>query len=146
MSYQPDESGLAETGALVALLLAALGLVVLVYILMPTAAGASDVCLSKREARHLWPRQHIYWYSSDRCWSNRRGPPQHLEIEKEPEEPKKKIRTDPIFPPKADALPAPRTEAPLQSNKPMNIVEDGCCWPVLTEFDLRFAGVPDGNR
>jgi hypothetical protein len=23
----------------------------------------------------------------------------------------------------------------------MRITEDGCCWPKLTEFDLRWAGV-----
>ena len=38
------------------------------------AAAASTVCLTKQQARHLWPRQHIYWYSKDHCWSNRRRP------------------------------------------------------------------------
>lgn len=45
------------------------------------AAGASTVCLTKQQARHLWPRQHIYWYSKDRCWSNRHGPPRGLKLD-----------------------------------------------------------------
>ena len=103
---------------------------------------ASEVCLNKREARHLWPRQHIYWYSSDHCWSNRRGPPRRIKIE--PDEPKpKKIKGDPVFNQiRAEEKPAPpRMAAPLRSDQPMDIVTDGCCWPVLTEFDLRWAGV-----
>jgi hypothetical protein len=129
-----------ETSAsLAVLLLAAIGVAMLIMI-VPAPAG---VCLSKKEARHLWPRQHIYWYSSDHCWSNRRGgPPRHLKIEKEPEPKKeKKIKTDPIFSPKAEGLPAFRAIAPLRSDAPMVIVEDGCCWPTITEFDLRWAGV-----
>ena len=87
-----------DTSGALTMLLAALGWR---SRLLPTAAGA-EVCLSKREARHLWPKQHIYWYSSDHCWSNRHGPPRHLKIEPEEKE-EKKIKTDPIFPPRADA-------------------------------------------
>lgn len=46
-----------------------------VLILYPAMTLGSPACLSKREARILWPRQHIYWYSADHCWSNRRGGP-----------------------------------------------------------------------
>ncbi len=117
---------------------------------------ASEVCLSKRQARHLWPRQHIYWYSADHCWSNRRGgPPRHLKIE--PEEPKpKKIKGDPIFNQiraedlgELDAVTwhmrRPFDEArpinpPLLYN-PNDIPEPECCWPSLSEFEMRFVGV-----
>ncbi len=63
----------------------------------PVSTAASQVCLTKAEARHLWPRQHIYWYSADHCWSNRHGPPRNLKIERQP----KRQHTDPVFPPKA---------------------------------------------
>ena len=35
---------------------------------------AADRCLSRSEARALWPREHLYWYagSGQRCWSNSR--------------------------------------------------------------------------
>lgn len=39
------------------------------------------VCLTKKEARQLWPKQHIYWFSKDHCWSNRRGPPRNLKFD-----------------------------------------------------------------
>ena len=44
---------------------------------------ADAVCLSKSEARKLWPTQHIYWYfmGRERCWSDRHGPPRNLRID-----------------------------------------------------------------
>lgn len=38
-------------------------------------ADGSAVCLTKHEARQLWPKKHLYWYSPHHCWSNRRGGP-----------------------------------------------------------------------
>ena len=48
---------------------------VLGSMLMMMEAQAADRCLSRSEARALWPRTHLYWnYSSGtRCWSSRRG-------------------------------------------------------------------------
>ena len=66
------------SASLFVLLAAAIGVALLITCI---PVPASEVCLSKREARHLWPRQHIYWYSADHCWSNRRGPPRHIKIE-----------------------------------------------------------------
>ena len=62
------------------LALAAIGMLLLI-LCIPTAAAARDVCLTKKEARELWPKRHIYWYSKDRCWSNRRGPPRGLKFD-----------------------------------------------------------------
>lgn len=109
---------------------------VAVAILATTLPAQADVCLSKREARDLWPKRHIYWYSSDHCWSNRRGPPRGIKVEPEKE---KKLRTDPVFPPKAK-LPEPKYSAPLRSNEPLRIIEDGCCWPKLEELEPKSSG------
>lgn len=85
-----------DTGlSLLTILAAALGIAALLWVI-PAPAG--EICLSKQQARHLWPRVHLYWYSADHCWSNRRGPPRNLKIERKREE---KIHTDPVFPPKA---------------------------------------------
>ena len=67
------------SAALATAALAALGLFVLMLIATSPAPGA--VCLTKAQARELWPKQHLYWYSPKRCWSNRRGPPQNLQID-----------------------------------------------------------------
>ncbi len=135
-----------ETSAsLFVLLIAAIGVAMLLWIV---PAPASDVCLTKKQARHLWPRSHIYWYSSDHCWSNRHGPPRGLKLE--PPEPKeKKIKTDPIFPPRADAgldavtwhMARPFDEAqPIIP--PLNLAApDLDVWPELSEFERRFVGV-----
>lgn len=112
-------------------LIIALGLTVIVLAVMiwgMTQAAASSVCLTKKEARELWPKQHIYWYSKNHCWSNRRGPPQG-------------IKTDPVInhslaqakrlpDPVYDALPKPRPKGDrLKSDPP-----DDCCWPPLDEL------------
>ena len=80
------------------------------------------ICLSKKEARQLWPKAHIYWYSKHRCWSNRRGPPRHLKM-------------DPIINSHADAT----TEFSFrgvngggrEAVSPPLSSEDKCCWPDL---------------
>ncbi len=141
-----------ETAAsLFVLLLAAIGIIVLMSVV---PAPASDVCLTKKEARHLWPRRHIYWYSSDRCWSNRRGPPRGLKLEPEPKK-EKKIKGDPVFnqiraedEPSVDLgsvtwhMRRPFDEAqPIIP--PLNLAtpDDPDVWPSLSEFEMRFVGV-----
>lgn len=52
-----------------------------VMLLLPRAASGSAVCLTKHEARELWPRRHIYWYGPHHCWSNRRGPPTGIKVD-----------------------------------------------------------------
>jgi hypothetical protein len=113
------------------LLIIALGLIIIVLsimiLVMTQSAAASEVCLSKKEARHLWPKQHIYWYSKDHCWSDRRGPPRNIKI-------------DPVLHPiraeakSLPALPAVKLQAPLRSDEPLKITEDGCCWPPLEDL------------
>jgi hypothetical protein len=76
---------------------------------MTRTAAAGSICLSKKEARQLWPKAHIYWYSKNHCWSNRRGPPRRLRI-------------DPVINSLA------KESAPQQ---PL----DKCCWPDLERDD-----------
>ena len=60
------------------------GIVIAMLLLWVTSAPAKErpeVCLTKQQARHLWPKRHIFWYSSDHCWSNRRGPPHNLKFD-----------------------------------------------------------------
>jgi hypothetical protein len=85
-----------------ALLLATVIAAMAVAIIGMNAARGGLICLTKKEARELWPRQHIYWYSKHRCWSNRRGPPRHLKM-------------DPVV------------NSMAKAKQP----EDKCCWPVL---------------
>jgi hypothetical protein len=88
-----DES--RETAGILATLVIA-GITLFLLMLWVTSAAASPICLTKSEARKLWPRQHIYWYSKDHCWSNRRGgPPRGIKIERvmaQAEEQKKEPR------------------------------------------------------
>lgn len=68
------------------------------------STAASSVCLTKKEARHLWPTKHIWWFrdkqTGDRCWSDRRGPPRNLKLEpvraKPSNEPDGKIVAPPL--------------------------------------------------
>lgn len=67
--------------------------------LMVRPAHGSALCLTKSEARQLWPKRHLYWYSKDHCWSNRRGPPSGIKV-------------DPIKNSHAESLPAPASPLP----------------------------------
>jgi hypothetical protein len=78
-----------------------------IVLLLVQLAPASSLCLSKKEARELWPKRHIYWYSKDHCWSNRRGPPRGLKM-------------DPIKNNRIQALASEPTPE-----------KDYCCWPKL---------------
>ncbi len=115
-----DDRGYGHIAAAIRALLLGLALV----FVFSANISASTICLSKREARHLWPKEHLYWYSGDHCWSNRRGPPRGIKLDPVIE----KIR--------AEARPEKNIEAPLRSDQPMQIIKDFCCWPKLTEFDL----------
>ena len=68
-----------------------------------TPAIPADVCLSKSEARKLWPTRHLYWYSSQHCWSNRRGPPHGIKIEPVHQDPVKQSMAQAPEPPIAPA-------------------------------------------
>jgi len=91
--------------------LALCGMVIFILMWWTTPATPETVCLTKKEARQLWPRRHIYWYSSHHCWSNRRGPPRGIKMDP----------VDPVFPPKVLAK---EPEAASADN-------DHCCWPLL---------------
>jgi hypothetical protein len=57
-------------------------IIVLAHAICGTTPAAASLCLTKKEARELFPKKHLYWYSSDHCWSNRRGkPPSGLKID-----------------------------------------------------------------
>jgi hypothetical protein len=68
------------SGALVTMVLAG-AILFLLSVMLATPAVPTDVCLSKKEARHLWPRSHLYWYGRDHCWSNRHGPPRGIKVD-----------------------------------------------------------------
>ena len=96
------------SAALATLLLVGIGLVVMA-LMLATPAKTREVCLSRHEARQLWPHRHIYWYSSDHCWSNRHGPPSGIKIDK-----------------------VPAKEAMAREEKPEpGEDQDHCCWPAL---------------
>jgi hypothetical protein len=96
------------------------GIVLFVLALLMSTAHPAGICLSKSQARQLWPRSHIYWYSKNHCWSNRRGPPRNLRI-------------DPIAKSTAHKKIAPAARAEAREEMPD-------VWPKLTEFDMRFVG------
>ena len=94
-----------DTAASAATFLVAGLALILMLLWVSTAAPATNICLSKKDARQLWPKQHIYWYSKHHCWSNRRGPPRNL-------------RMDPVINSLA------KDTAPKEQ-------PDKCCWPDL---------------
>jgi len=98
-----------DTAASAATFLVA-GLALILMLLWVSTAAPAAICLSKKDARQLWPRQHIYWYSKHHCWSNRRGPPRNL-------------RMDPVVNSLAKEH-MPKEHMPKEQ-------PDKCCWPDL---------------
>jgi hypothetical protein len=128
----------------------------IVALIVSPAIAKPSVCLTYKQARELWPRVHLFWFSENHCWSNRRGPPRHIKVEPEPKP--KKMKGDPVFNQiraedekqiELDAVTwhmrRPFDQAhpiypPLLYN-PNDIPEPECCWPDLSEFERRFVGL-----
>jgi hypothetical protein len=114
-------------GAILVMVLAAIGLIVLACVMYPTAAGAVQC--------HSGPDRDSYWtwrtVDGRRCWY--RGhtirPRSQLEWPKQSKNRGEKNQRKYIEP-----YSAARAQAP-QENPPPD-----CCWPTLTDFDLRFIG------
>lgn len=100
MTPDTNKNVRAEITIIIAAVLLGFIAVVALVLALTRPAHSSPVCLTKREARVLWPRQHIYWYSGNHCWSNRRGGPP------------RNIRYDLIREDHAQSLPAPPDENP----------------------------------
>jgi len=55
-------------------------------LILTLAVAPAGICLTEAQARQLFPKEHLYWYSKDHCWSNRRGgPPSKLRIDPIPQ-------------------------------------------------------------
>ena len=111
------------TGAAFAQILAAIGLFILAILF---ATPAKTACLTYEQARVLWPKQHIYWYSKDHCWSNRRGPPKGIKVDP--------VYEDPMM--RRHSMASERVYLyPLDSNGTITgPFEDYCCWPSLDDL------------
>lgn len=72
--YKAATQGMINVLVIVGVLFAILLLIGFIMEHVGKAKG-SPACLTKSEARQLWPKRHLYWYSGNHCWSNRRGGP-----------------------------------------------------------------------
>ena len=117
-----------------------------IVLLLVQFAPASSVCLSKKEARELWPQRHLYWYSKDHCWSNRRGPPRNIKIDPVVNSSAQATTTEWTDVPQASnkikkqnqlkrEAPDKVVSAPLDSREPLRIEKDFCCWPDLQQLE-----------
>jgi len=128
-----DEEQTRETAwSITTLLIAAITLLIMAF-LLATPAGTREVCLTKSEARQLWPKRHIYWYSREHCWSNRRGPPRGIHI-------------DPVFPPKGamakEVMPDGQNSQTDNKKKPPQLGGAGLVIPTDDEHSIP---EPDAN-
>ena len=47
--------------------------VAILLLLMATTAATSKPCLSKEEAKKLWPNEWLYWHTERHCWDRIKG-------------------------------------------------------------------------
>ena len=45
----------------------------LLFLLMAATAATSKPCLTKEEARKLWPNEWLYWHTERHCWDHIKG-------------------------------------------------------------------------
>src|SRR5215469_14677549 len=45
----------------------------LLLLLMAATAATSKSCLTKEEARKLWPNEWLYWHTERHCWDHIKG-------------------------------------------------------------------------
>src|SRR5215470_19128062 len=43
------------------------------FILMAVTAATAKPCLTKEEARKLWPNEWLYWHTERHCWDHIKG-------------------------------------------------------------------------
>ena len=128
--HVPDDS-LETAGALFVLLLAALGLAVLAFIFMPTAAGAIECRARPGDRNSYWSYREI---DGRRCWY--RGHRRMAKSQLHWPEPEPKAPARPALKPVPFLEPSWRAQA-LEPEPDL----PECCWPPVTQFDMRFLGV-----
>src|SRR5262245_17169098 len=103
-----------------------------------TVSAASAECLSYSEARSRWPKRHLYWHTSERCWDAtsgsrwrsryrgevRRGPRSEAAVAAADN-----VQTPAAPPPLSIPLPRP---APRRYWREPDLSE--CCWPPLKDL------------
>lgn len=146
MNYQPDDS-LETAGALLVMVLAALGIAILAFMLMTTAAGALE-CKERPDSKSYWSYRIV---DGDRCWYRGHGRKPKSQLEWPEKKPQREHR-DPVFNQiRADAgldavtwhMARPFDQAaPVIPPLNLAVPDDPDVWPPLSEFEGRFVGVP----
>ena len=62
----------------------AAAMVALLLLLMAATAATSKPCLTKDEARKLWPNECLYWHTERHCWDHIKGTSGTYERQPEP--------------------------------------------------------------
>jgi len=118
---------------IIALALIIIVLAMLIFFLTRSAAASSS-CLTKHEARDIWPRAHIYWHGPDRCWDNHRG--RHGKRYYRDKNPAMYARNQaPTKQQVFDKEPLPKSDKIIDLD---DWLRNNCCWP-------EFARDEDGN-
>src|SRR6516165_5227302 len=88
--YTPSLSGLSCR------LLSSAAIVGLSLLLIAATAAAAKPCLTKEQARKLWPNEWLYWHTERHCWDRIKGTSGTYD-ERQPEPPPKGYTRDEII-------------------------------------------------
>jgi hypothetical protein len=72
---------------------------VAIFLLMAVTAATAKPCLTKEEARKLWPNEWLYWHTERHCWDHIKGTSGTYE-ERQPEPTQQAANIVPASPPK----------------------------------------------
>jgi hypothetical protein len=73
----------------------AAAMVAMLLLVMSATAAISKPCLTKEEARKLWPNEWLYWHTERHCWDHIKGTSGTHE-ERQPEPPQQAANVVPL--------------------------------------------------
>jgi hypothetical protein len=122
----------------------------LLLFLMAATAATSKPCLTKKEAKELWPNEWLYWHTEWHCWDHMKGTSGTYE-ERQPEPTQPDANIGPASLPKQVTTTKERTlrkpgvwyptmanileMTPLTMHQPWLTPQSISSWPLLLDVD-----------
>lgn len=154
--------------SILALALSAIVFILAIMLLAATRTYASEACMTKAEARAMYPKAHLFWHGREHCWNDKAGSIRYRVKHKQPADagqlraqapkppqdasgnsPAKKILWPTLVPTVEFSFQSFLIAEPMTLWPPVLDVDEvtadlpDCCWPKLdTDFEVRWNEMP----
>jgi hypothetical protein len=97
------------------------------FLLLAVTAATAKPCLTREEARKLWPNEWLYWHTERHCWDHIKGTSGRYEEREEPTQQATNVVPAPlpkqVTTTKERSLPEPEIFYPTMVSNKANILE-----------------------